>query len=396
MKAVTWQGKRDVRVENVPDPGIQEPTDAVIRVTSTGLCGSDLHLYEVLTPFMTPGDILGHEPMGIVEAVGAAVPDLKAGDRVVVPFQIACGNCWMCLNSLPTQCETTQVTSEGMGAALFGYTRLYGAVPGGQAEYLRVPQAQYGPIKVPEGPADDRFVYLSDVLPTAWQAVAYADVPEGGSVAVLGLGPIGDMACRIAQVRGAGQVFGVDLVSERLRRARARGVQTYDLRSFDSEKELVQAIRDETDGRGPDAVIDAVGTEAHGSAVARLAQHASALLPRRISGPFAERFSVDRLAALHTAIELVRRGGTISLSGVYGGMADPLPMLTMFDKQLQIRMGQANVRRWSDEIIPYLTDEDPLGVDDFATHHVPLSDAPHAYEMFQKKQDGAVKVLMRP
>ncbi|MER6180033.1 zinc-dependent alcohol dehydrogenase [Streptomyces sp. NPDC001652] len=396
MKAVTWQGKRDVRVEDVPDPGIQEPTDAVIRVTSTGLCGSDLHLYEVLTPFMTPGDILGHEPMGIVEAVGAAVPDLKAGDRVVVPFQIACGNCWMCLNSLPTQCETTQVTSEGMGAALFGYTRLYGAVPGGQAEYLRVPQAQFGPIKVPEGPPDDRFVYLSDVLPTAWQAVAYADVPEGGSVAVLGLGPIGDMACRIAQVRGAGQVFGVDLVSERLRRARARGVQTYDLRSFDSEKELVQAIRDETDGRGPDAVIDAVGTEAHGSAVARLAQTASALLPRRISGPFAERFSVDRLAALHTAIELVRRGGTISLSGVYGGMADPLPMLTMFDKQLQIRMGQANVRRWSDEIIPYLTDEDPLGVDDFATHHVPLSDAPHAYEMFQKKQDGAVKVLMRP
>jgi threonine dehydrogenase-like Zn-dependent dehydrogenase len=283
-----------------------------------------------------------------------------------------------------------------MGAALFGYTRLYGAVPGAQAEYLRVPQAQYGPIKVPEGPPDDRFVYLSDVLPTAWQAVAYADIPEGGSVAVLGLGPIGDMACRVAQVRGAGRVFGVDLVTERLRRARARGVETYDLRSFDNEKELVQAIRDETDGRGPDAVIDAVGTEAHGSAAARLAQNASALLPRRISGPFAERFSIDRLAALHTAIELVRRGGTLSLTGVYGGMADPLPMLTMFDKQIQIRMGQANVRRWSDEIIPYLTDEDPLGVDDFATHHVPLSDAPRAYEMFQKKQDGMVKVLMKP
>jgi threonine dehydrogenase-like Zn-dependent dehydrogenase len=396
MKAVTWQGKRDVRVEEVPDPKIKEPTDAVIRITSTGLCGSDLHLYEVLTPFMTPGDILGHEPMGIVEEVGAAVPDLSVGDRVVVPFQIACGNCWMCMTGLPTQCETTQVTSEGMGAALFGYTRLYGAVPGAQAEYLRVPQAQFGPIKVPEGPPDDRFVYLSDVLPTAWQAVAYADIPEGGSVAVLGLGPIGDMACRVAQVRGAGRVFGVDLVTERLRRARTRGVETYDLRSFDSEKELVQAIRDETDGRGPDAVIDAVGTEAHGSAVARLAQNASALLPRKIGGPFAERFSVDRLAALHTAIELVRRGGTLSLVGVYGGMADPLPMLTMFDKQIQVRMGQANVRRWSDEIIPYLTDEDPLGVDDFATHHVPLSDAPHAYEMFQKKQEGAVKVLMRP
>ncbi|MFE5811950.1 zinc-dependent alcohol dehydrogenase [Streptomyces sp. NPDC056479] len=396
MRAVTWQGRRDVRVENVPDPQIQEPTDAVIRITSSGLCGSDLHLYEVLTPFMTPGDILGHEPMGIVEEVGAAVPDLQAGDRVVVPFQIACGNCWMCLTGLPTQCETTQVTGEGMGAALFGYTRLYGAVPGAQAEYLRVPQAQYGPIKVPEGPSDDRFVYLSDVLPTAWQAVRYAEVPEGGSVAVLGLGPIGDMACRVAQVTGAGRVFGVDLVPERLRRARERGVETFDLRSFDDEKELVAAIRDRTDGRGPDAVIDAVGTEAHGSAAARLAQQASALLPRKLGAPLAERFSVDRLAALYTAIDLVRRGGTISLSGVYGGMADPIPLLTLFDKQIQMRMGQANVRRWVDDILPYLTDDDPLGVDDFATHRVPLSDAPHAYEMFQRKQDGTVKVLMRP
>ena len=396
MKAVTWQGKRDVRVEEVPDPKIQEPTDAVIRITSSGLCGSDLHLYEVLTPFMTPGDILGHEPIGIVEEVGAAVPDLAVGDRVVVPFQIACGNCWMCLTGLPTQCETTQVTSEGMGAALFGYTRLYGAVPGAQAEYLRVPQAQFGPIKVPEGPADDRFLYLSDVLPTTWQAVSYAGIPQGGSVAVLGLGPIGDMCCRIARLHGAEQVFGVDLVSERLRRAKARGVETFDLRSFDNEKELVSAIRDRTDGRGPDAVIDAVGTEAHGSAAARLAQTASTMLPRRISGPFAERFSVDRLAALHTAIELVRRGGTISLTGVYGGMADPMPMLTMFDKQIQLRMGQANVRRWSDDILPHLTDEDPLGVDDFATHRVPLAEAPHAYEMFQKKQDGAVKVVMQP
>ncbi|KJK39258.1 molecular chaperone GroES [Streptomyces variegatus] len=396
MRAVTWQGKRDVRVENVPDPTIQEPTDAVIRITSSGLCGSDLHLYEVLTPFMTPGDILGHEPMGIVEEVGAGVPDLQVGDRVVVPFQIACGNCWMCLTGLPTQCETTQVQGEGMGAALFGYTRLYGAVPGAQAEYLRVPQAQFGPIKVPEGPPDDRFVYLSDVLPTAWQAVAYADVPQGGSVAVLGLGPIGDMACRVAQVKGAGRVFGVDLVPERLRRAKARGVETFDLRSFDDEKELVEAIRDQTDGRGPDAVIDAVGTEAHGSAAARMVQNAAAILPRKLGGPIAERFSVDRLAALYTAIDLVRRGGTISLSGVYGGMADPLPLLTLFDKQIQMRMGQANVRRWSDDIIPYLTDEDPLGVDDFATHRVPLSEAPHAYEMFQRKQDGAVKVLMQP
>ncbi|MFD9002668.1 zinc-dependent alcohol dehydrogenase [Streptomyces sp. NPDC059582] len=396
MKAVTWQGKRDVRVEDVPDPTIQEPTDAVIRITSTGLCGSDLHLYEVLTPFMTPGDILGHEPIGIVEEVGAGVPDLMAGDRVVVPFQIACGNCWMCLEGLPTQCETTQVTGEGMGAALFGYTRLYGAVPGAQAEYLRVPQAQFGPVKIPEGPPDDRFVYLSDVLPTAWQAVVYADLKPGADVAVLGLGPVGEMACRVAQVRGAGRVFGVDLVTERLRRSRERGVETFDLREFDSEKELLAAIRDETDGRGPDAVIDAVGTEAHGSAAARLAQKVTTLLPRKVGGPLADHFSVDRLAAFHTAIELVRRGGTISIVGVYDGTADPIPMATLFDKQIQIRMGQANVRRWVDEILPYLTDEDPLGVDDFATHRLPLSEAPHAYEMFQRKQDGAVKILMRP
>ncbi|MFE1312948.1 zinc-dependent alcohol dehydrogenase [Streptomyces sp. NPDC058755] len=396
MKAVTWQGRRDVRVEHVPDPRIEQPTDAVIRVTSSGLCGSDLHLYEVLTPFMTPGDILGHEPMGIVQEVGAGVPDLAAGDRVVVPFQIACGDCWMCLTGLPTQCETTQVTGEGMGAALFGYTRLYGSVPGGQAEYLRVPQAQYGPIKVPEGPPDDRFVYLSDVLPTAWQAVEYASLPPGGSLAVLGLGPIGDMACRVALARGAERVFGVDLVPERLARASRRGVRTYDLRAFDDEKELVAVIRDATDGRGPDAVIDAVGTEAHGSAAARLAQQASAMLPRKLGAPLAERFSVDRLGALHLAIDLVRRGGTLSLVGVYGGTADPIPMLTLFDKQIQMRMGQANVRRWTDAIMPYLTDEDPLGVDDFATHRLPLDEAPTAYEMFQHKQDGAIKILLQP
>ncbi|MET9089553.1 zinc-dependent alcohol dehydrogenase [Streptomyces sp. NPDC004237] len=396
MKAVTWQGRRDVRVEDVPDPGIEQPTDAVVRITSTGLCGSDLHLYEVLTPFMTPGDILGHEPMGVVEETGSEVTNLSPGDRVVVPFQISCGHCFMCSAGLMTQCETTQVTGEGMGAALFGYTRLYGAVPGAQAEYLRVPQAQFGPIKVPEGPADDRFVYLSDVLPTAWQAVAYAAVPPGGTLAVLGLGPIGDMCCRIARAQGVERVFGVDLVPERLARASQRGTEAYDLRVYDDEKELVRAIQDETGGRGPDAVIDAVGTEAHGSAAAKLAQTATGLLPRRLGGPLAERFAVDRLGALHLAIDLVRRGGTISLSGVYGGMADPMPMLTLFDKQIQLRMGQANVRRWTDSILPLLTDGDPLGVDDFATHRLPLADAERAYAIFQQKQDGAVKILMEP
>jgi threonine dehydrogenase-like Zn-dependent dehydrogenase len=331
--------------------------------------------------------------MGIVEEVGPEVGQIAPGDRVVMPFTIACGHCWMCGQGLQSQCETTQVRDQGMGAALFGYTRLYGQVPGGQAEYLRVPQAQFGPIKVPHGPPDDRFVYLSDVLPTAWQAVEYAGLPQGGSVVVLGLGPIGDMSARIALHRGAGRVIGVDLVPERLERARARGVEALDL---NGEDDLVSHVRDLTDGRGPDAVIDAVGMEAHGSPVGKLAHQMASLLPDALAAKMIEKAGVDRLNAFHLAIELVRRGGTISLVGVYGGMADPLPMLTLFDKQLQLRMGQANVRRWVDDILPLLGDDDPLGVDGFATHHLPLAEAPGAYEMFQKKRDGAVKILLQP
>ncbi|MDA8371167.1 MAG: glutathione-dependent formaldehyde dehydrogenase [Nocardiopsaceae bacterium] len=394
MRAAVWNGPRDVRVENVPDPEIQEPTDAVIRVTSSGLCGSDLHLYEVLTPFMNEGDILGHEPMGIVEEVGPEVTDLAVGDRVTVPFQIACGHCYMCEEGLQTQCETTQVHDQQMGAQLFGYTQLYGAVPGGQAEYLRVPQAQYGPIKVPHGPPDDRFVYLSDVLPTAWQAVEYAGIPEGGSVAVLGLGPIGDMACRVAAHRGA-QVFGVDLIPERLERVRRFGVETFRLTKDDGDS-IIDEIRDRTEGRGPDSVIDAVGMEAHGSGAVRLVQRMTTLLPESVGAKLLSEAGVDRLSAFYTAIELVRRGGTISLSGVYGGSVDPLPMLTLFDKQIQLRMGQANIRRWVDDVLPLLGEEDPLGVDEFATHRLPLDEAPQAYAMFQKKEDGAAKVLFQP
>ncbi|WP_156756986.1 zinc-dependent alcohol dehydrogenase [Actinokineospora pegani] len=394
MKAVTWHGKRDVRVETHPDPVIQDPTDTIIRVTSSGLCGSDLHLYEVLGPFLTEGDILGHEPMGVVEEVGPGVNSLKVGDRVVVPFNLSCGDCFMCGQGLHSQCETTQVREQGMGASLFGYTKLYGSVPGGQAEYLRVPFADKLPIKVPDGPADDRFVYLSDVLPTAWQAVAYADVPKGGSLVVLGLGPIGDMATRIARLRGVEDVIGVDLVPERLARAAAHGVRTVDLREHGSK--VGEVIRDLTGGRGADSVIDAVGMEAHGAPVAELAQKAVGLLPDAIAEKLMTTVGIDRLEALRLAIDVVRRGGTISLSGVYGGMADPLPMMTMFDKQIQLRMGQANVHRWVDDILPHLTDDDPLGVDSFATHHVPLADAADAYKMFQKKEDGAVKILFKP
>jgi threonine dehydrogenase-like Zn-dependent dehydrogenase len=395
MRALTWHGNRDVRVDTVADPTIEQPTDAIVRVTSSGICGSDLHLYEVLGPFIDEGDILGHEPMGIVEEVGAEVTQIAPGDRVVIPFNISCGHCFMCDKGLQSQCETTQVHEQDTGAALLGYTKLYGQVPGGQAEFLRVPQAHYGPIKVPDGPPDDRFVYLSDVLPTAWQAVEYADVPAGETVLVLGLGPIGEMCTRIAQHRGAGRVLAIDLVPERLERARAHGVEVLDLTQHDGD--LPDAVRDMTDDRGPIAVIDAVGMEAHGAPVGKLAHRIAGMLPDALARPMTEKMGIDRLSALHLAIELVQRGGTISLSGVYGGAASPMPLIQMFDKQITMRMGQANVRRWIDDILPLLTGEDdPLGVERFATHHVPLEEAPHAYEIFQKKEDNAFKVLLKP
>ncbi len=394
MKAVTWQGKRDVQVTEVADPRIEEPTDAIVRITSTGICGSDLHLYEVLGPYIDPGDVLGHEPMGVVEEVGSEVDQIASGDRVVIPFNISCGRCFMCDHGLQSQCETTQNRDQGTGASLLGYTKLYGQVPGGQAEFLRVPQAHYGPIKVPEGPDDDRFVYLSDVLPTAWQAVEYADIPDGGSVAVFGLGPIGEMSTRVAQHRGAGQVIGLDLVPERIARARAHGVEVLDVTEVD---DVAEAIRGLTNGRGTDSVIDAVGMEAHGAPGAKLAQKVVGLLPDAVAQKLMETAAVDPMSVLYAAIESCRRGGTISLSGVYGGAMDPLPMLQIFDKQLTLRMGQANVRRWIDDILPLLSgDDDPLGVDDFATHHLPLADAPHAYEIFQKKEDNAFKILLKP
>jgi threonine dehydrogenase-like Zn-dependent dehydrogenase len=394
MKAVTWHGRRDVRIDTVPDPTIQEPTDAIVRITSTGLCGSDLHLYELFGPFLAKGDVLGHEPMGIVEAVGAEVINVRVGDRVVIPFNISCGHCWMCTNGLQSQCETTQQHEHGTGGALFGYTKLYGQVPGGQAELLRVPQAQYGPIKVPDGPPDERFLFLSDVLPTAWQAVEYADVPPGGSVAVLGLGPIGQMSARVARHQGAAQVFGVDLVPERLEMAGRHGVETLNLEDHD---DLAGELRERTGGRGPDSVIDAVGMEAHGSGAAKAAQSFVGLLPDAVARKMMENAGVDRLAALLAGIDIVRRGGTLSLSGVYGGMVDPLPMLQMFDKQLTVRMGQGNVKRWIDDLLPLVSDDaDPLGVTDLATDRLPLEQAPDAYAAFQKKEGGTIKVVFQP
>ncbi|HSD79830.1 MAG TPA: zinc-binding dehydrogenase [Solirubrobacteraceae bacterium] len=280
------------------------------------------------------------------------------------------------------------------GAALFGYTRLYGQVPGGQAELHRVPMAHFGPIKVPEGPPDERFLFLSDVLPTAWQGVEYAAVPPGGSVAVFGLGPVGQMAARIAGHRGAERVIGVDLVPERLAMAERHGIEVVDAGRHD---DVPAVIRELIGGRGPDGVVEAVGMEPHGAPVAHGLQTAAGMLPDRLAAAVTDRFAVDRLAALMACIDTVRRGGTVSILGVYGGRLDPLPMMPLFDKGVQLRMGQAHVRRWTDEILPLLTgDDDPLGAGDLTTHRLPLADAPRGYEIFQKKADGAIKVVLEP
>jgi threonine dehydrogenase-like Zn-dependent dehydrogenase len=390
VKAVTWQGRRDLAVLDVPDPRIEQPTDAVVRITSTAICGSDLHLYELLGPFLERGDVLGHESMGIVEEVGSEVTSLRVGQRVVVPFNIACGACFMCRRGLQSQCETTQNVEYGTGASLFGYTKLYGQVPGGQAELLRVPLADYNTVPVDDGLPDERYLFLSDILPTAWQAVEYADVPVGGTVAVLGLGPVGQLAARIAVDRGH-RVIGIDPVPERREMAARHGVEAWE------EDDALAYVSEATDGRGTDSVIDAVGMEAHGSPLAHAAHKVAAAMPGPIARPVMERAGIDRLAALYAGIDMVRRGGTLSISGVYAGDGDILPMKTMFDKQLTVRMGQCNVKRWIDTLMPLVEDaSDPLGLGDLVTHRGGLEDAPGLYETFQKKDDGCIKVVLRP
>ncbi|MCU1509429.1 MAG: glutathione-dependent formaldehyde dehydrogenase [Glaciihabitans sp.] len=391
MRALTWQANQSVAVIDVPDPTIIEPTDIIVSITSTAICGSDLHLLDVLGPFMHKGDVLGHEPMGIVLEVGSAVEKLRVGDRVVIPFVIACGHCYMCRRGLTTQCETTQNRDQKAGARLYGYTEIYGRVPGGQAEMLRVPLADFNAIKIDSDLPDQNYLFLSDILPTAWQGVQYANVPEGGTLAVIGLGPVGQFASRIGRYLGH-RVIGVDPVPERRAMAERHGIETLDL-----VPDIRQQLLDRTDGRGPHSVIDAVGMEAHGNPVAAFAQTATGLLPTPVSKKLAKAVSVDRLAALLLAIESVQRGGTVSLSGVYGGVADPLPMLTMFDKGITMRMGQANVHRWVPQLWPLVEDpSDPLGVADLVTHRVSLEQAPDMYELFKKKQDGCIKVVLQP
>ena len=391
MRALTWQKTKKVEVIEVPDPVIEKPTDVVIRVTSAAICGSDLHLFNIMGPFLDKGDVLGHETMGVVEQVGASVTKLAVGDRVVIPFVIACGDCFMCSQGLTTQCETTQNRESGTGASLYGFSELYGSVPGGQAEKLRVPYADFNAVKVGAELDDERYLFLSDILPTAWQGVQYADVPEGGTLAVLGLGPVGQFAARIGVHLGY-RVLGVDPVPERRAMAERHGVEVYDL-----SDDLLDVLRAATDGRGPDSVVDAVGMEAHGNPGAAFAQYAAGLLPDGLAKKAFTTVGVDRLSALHMALDLVRRGGTVSLSGVYAGVADPMPLMNMFDKQIQLRMGQCNVQKWIDDLLPLVEDPtDPLGVEDLVTHRVPLDKAPEMYETFSAKEDGCIKVVLTP
>lgn len=390
MKALTWWGTGDVRVEDVADPAIEDPTDAIIRVTSSAICGSDLHLYDVLGPFLKRGDILGHEAMGIVEQIGSEVSSLTVGDRVVIPFVIACGTCFMCRRGLTTQCETTQVRQLGSGAALYGYTELYGSVPGGQAQRMRVRFADFNAYPVGGELPDERYLFLSDILPTAWQGVQYADLPPDGVLGVVGLGPVGQFASRIGRHLGH-RVIAIEPIQERGDMAERHGIETLDLTD-----DVVDRMREMTEG-GPASVVDAVGMEAYGNPVVGFTQAAVGLLPDRAAQRIMMTAGVDKLAALQLAIECVSRGGTVSLSGVYGGNADPLPLMTMFDRRLTVRMGQCNVQSWRDTLLPLVEDpDDPLGVDDLVTHRASLENAPQMYEMFKKKADGCIKVVLTP
>ncbi|MQA94367.1 MAG: alcohol dehydrogenase catalytic domain-containing protein [Streptosporangiales bacterium] len=379
MRAVVWHGTRDVGVETVADPRIEEPTDAVIQVTRSGICGSDLHLYDHgSTMAMRDGDILGHEAAGIVVETGSEVPNLERGDRVSVPFNISCGHCFMCRRGLFSQCETTRAMGERKGASLFGYTHMYGGVPGAQAEYLRVPQAHFGPIVLDDAISDEAAMLLADVLPTAWQAVDYADVPIGGTLAVYGLGPVGQMCVRVARHRGIDRVIGLDPYPDRRRAADEHGAVSVDVTAADP----VEVIRDATQGRGADGVIDAVGMDAEGSTADRALQ--------------ATRLRPDRIAALEQALGSVRRGGTVSVIGVYAGWMGRFPVGDLFDRQVTLRWGQANVRRWTADILDALRASPPLDVTGLVTHAPPLDEAPEWYEHFRDKDPGVVKVGLTP
>ena len=389
MKALCWHGKHDVRYDTVPDPTIEEPRDAIVRVTSCAICGSDLHLYDGMMLGMKSGDIVGHEFMGEVVEVGRDNKKLKVGDRVVVPFTIVCGECDQCRRGNFSVCERTNrnagVAAKLFGhstAGLYGYSHLTGGYPGGQAEYVRVPYADVGPVKIPDGLSDEQVLFLGDILPTGWQAAAQCEIEPDDTVAVWGCGPVGQFAIRSAVLMGARQVVAIDNVPERLSMAEAGGAVTID---FDAES-VVQRLNDLTDGKGPEKCIDAVGLEAH---VTRSLDSVYDRLKQAVM------LETDRPHVLREAIYVCRPGGTISVPGVYAGLVDKIPFGAAMNKSLTFRMGQTHVNRWTDDLLERIQEGqiDPSFV---ITHTAGLQDGPELYKTFRDKQDGCVKVVLKP
>ena len=390
MKALQWHGRGDIRYETVPDPSIVDPTDAIIRITSTAICGSDLHLYDGFNPFMEKGDILGHEPMGIVEEVGRDVKRLKKGDRVVVPFTISCGTCWFCQKTLYSLCDVSNrnadLATKILGqptAGLLGYSHLTGGFAGGQAEYLRVPYADVGPLRVDSDLPDEKVLFLSDIFPTGWMAAENCDIEPGDTVAVWGAGPVGQFCMQSAWLLGAGRVIAIDRVPERLEMARTSSrAEIIDIRS----EEVYDRLMDMTDGRGPDRCIDAVGLEAHSTgSLDALYDKAKTMLM----------METDRVHVLREAIRCCRKGGTISIPGVYLGIADKIPLGPLMNKGLTIKTGQTHVQRYLEPLLRRIEsgEIDPSFV---ITHTVPLEKGPEMYRTFREKKDGCIKVVLKP
>ncbi len=388
MKAVCWYGKEDVRVENVPDPKIQEPRDAIVRVTTTAICGSDLHLYGGYIPEMRKGDVLGHEFMGEVVETGAG-STLKKGDRVVVPFDISCGECWYCKRTLFSLCQRSNPDSEKLsklygypGAGLFGYSHLYGGYPGGQAEYVRVPYSDVGPLKLPDSLPDEKVLFLSDIFPTGYMAAENCDIQKGDTIAVWGCGPVGQMAIRSAFLLGAGRVIAIDRVPERLEMAKRGGAEPID---YEEDKDVIERLKELTAGRGPDACIDAVGVEAHGTGIGHVYDEIK----------FTMKMQTDRPTALRQAIQGCRPGGTVSIPGVYGGFIDKLNIGAAFGKGLTFRMGQTHTQRYMKPLLERI-EQGQIDPSFVITHRLTLEDAPSAYKTFRQKEDQCIKVVMKP
>jgi threonine dehydrogenase-like Zn-dependent dehydrogenase len=390
MKAICWHGTHDVRVDTVPDPQIADPTDAIIKVTATAICGSDLHLYDGFMPTMQAGDVIGHEPMGTVVEVGSDVTKLKVGDRVVVPFTISCGHCWFCDKQLFSLCDTSnpnaEIAKKAMGhspAALLGYSHMLGGFAGGQAEYLRVPFADVGPIKIESDLTDEQVLFLSDIFPTGYMAAENANIQPGDTVAVWGCGPVGQFAIQSAWMFKAGRVIAIDCVAERLAMARLNGkAETIDFENSD----VYETLMEMTNGRGPDSCIDAVGAEAHGTG-------SIDAMYDKLKSTFM--LTTDRAHVLRETIMCCRKGGTLSIPGVYIGYPDKVPFGAIMNKGLTIRTGQTHVPKYSHQLLNRI-EQGEINPSFVITHRLPLDEAPHAYQMFRDKQDKCIKVVLKP